>query len=233
MFDIFRTGSHWDAGARVRNAARRWDPEPVTPATPCDEHRTNGDWAAASRAGRGHRAGRHMLGAAWPGMASPERTVPFYVALRPRTLPRATPAAQRVIAAYQDHLLAELHSIDERSATLAAWRESIVAELRRCRDARGWADMHRRRAPLPGDVDAAPDGTRPISGADLRDAVVRAVYGAARPVTVTEIYRMLCSCGVSPAGNPSRGISDALRAPMAAGMVTRMGRGVYRAGGTP
>jgi hypothetical protein len=165
------------------------------------------------------------------GMAAPERTVPFHIALRPRTLPRAFPPAERVIAAYQDHLLAELRAIDERSVTLAAWRESIVAELRRCRDARGWVDMHRRRAPLPGDVDAEPDGTRPLSGSALRDAVVHAVYTAARPVTVSEIYRMLCSCGLSPAGNRSQAISDSLRAPIAAGMVTRVGRGAYLAGG--
>ncbi len=164
-------------------------------------------------------------------MAAPERTVPFYIALRPRTLPGAFPPAERVIAAYQDHLLAELRTIDERSVTLAAWRESIVAELRRCRDARGWVDMHRRRAPLPGDVDAEPDGTRPLSGSALRDAVVHAVYTAARPVTVSEIYRMLCSCGVSPGGNRSQAISDSLRAPIAAGMVTRVGRGAYLAGG--
>ena len=42
-----------------------------------------------------------------------------------------------------------------------------------------------------------------IAGSDLRDAVVGAVYAAARPVTVPEIYRMLCSCGVAPAGNRS------------------------------
>ena len=57
-------------------------------------------------------------------MAYPERTLPFHIALRPRTLPGAFPPAERVIAAYQDHLLAELRTIDERSVTLAAWRES-------------------------------------------------------------------------------------------------------------
>lgn len=162
-------------------------------------------------------------------MPAPLRTVPFHVALRPRTLPGAFPPAERVIAAYQDHLLAELRSIDAQAATLAAWRESIVAELRRCRDARGWVDMHRRRAPLPGDVDAEASGTRPLSGTDLRDAVVSAVYAAARPVTLAEIYRMLCSCGVSPAGDRSQRISDALRAPIAAGIVIRIGRGAYLA----
>jgi hypothetical protein len=163
-------------------------------------------------------------------MPMPERTVSFHVAMRPRTLPRAFPPAQRVIAAYQDHLLGELRSIDERAATLAAWREAIVLELRRCRDARGWADMHRRRVPLPGDVDAAPEGTRSISGAELREAVVWAIYAANRPVTNAEIYRMLGSCGLTPAGNRSRGISDALRAPLSAGIVSRVGRGAYQAG---
>jgi hypothetical protein len=163
----------------------------------------------------------------------PERTVPFHVAMRPRTLPGAFPPAERVIAAYQDHVLAELRSIDERAATLAAWREAIVAELRRCRDARGWVDMHRRRAPLPGDVDAEPEGTRSISGAELRDAVVWAIYAANRPVSLAEIYRMLCSCGVAPAGKRSQSISDALRAPLHAGIVSRVGRGAYRAGPPP
>jgi hypothetical protein len=163
-------------------------------------------------------------------MPMPERTVSFHVAMRPRTLPGAFPPAQRIIAAYQDHLLGELRSIDERAATLAAWREAVVAELRRCRDARGWVDMHRRRAPLPGDVDAEPEGTRSISGAELREAVVWAIYAAGRPVTMAEIYRMLCSCGLSPAGNRSRSISDALRAPLSAGIVSRVGRGAYQAG---
>ena len=166
-------------------------------------------------------------------MPMPERTVPFYVAMRPRTLPGAFPPAERVIAAYQEHLLTELRSIDERAATLAAWRQAIVAELRRCRDARGWVDMHRRRAPLPGDVDAEPEGTRPLAGADLRDAVVQAIYVANRPVTLTEIYRMLCACGVDPRGNYSRRISDALRAPLAAGIVSRAGRGAYGAAHSP
>jgi hypothetical protein len=162
-------------------------------------------------------------------MAMAERTVPFHVALRPRSLPGAFPPAERVIAAYQDHLLTELRSIDEQAASLATWRQAIVMELRRCRDARGWVDMHRRRAPLPGDVDAAPEETRPIAGSDLRDAAVAAIYAARRPVNVTEIYRMLCSWGVAPAGNRSRTISDALRAPVAAGVIIRLARGVYRA----
>ncbi len=156
--------------------------------------------------------------------------MPFYVALRPRTLPGAFPPARRVIDAYQEHLLGELRSIDERAATLAAWREAIVGELRRCRDARGWVDMHGRRAPLPGDVDAEPAGTRPVAGTELRDAVVWAIYAAGRPVTLSEIYRMLCSCGLSPAGTRSHAISDSLRSPVAAGIVTRAGRGAYRPG---
>jgi hypothetical protein len=163
-------------------------------------------------------------------MAMPERTVPFHIAMRPRTLPRAFPPAQRIIAVYQDHLLGELHSIDEQAATLAAWREAIVAELRRCRDARGWVDMHRRRVPLPGDIDAAPGGTRPLAGTDLRDAATAAIYAAERPVTLPEIYRMLCSCGLAPPGHRSGRISDALRGPLAAGIVSRVGRGAYRAG---
>ena len=166
-------------------------------------------------------------------MAMAERTVPFHVAMRPRSLPGAFPPAERVIAAYQDHLLAQLRSIDEQAATLAAWRDAIVAELRRCRDARGWVDMHGRRAPLPGDVDAQPEGTRPLVGGDLRDAAVAAIYAARRPVTVTEIYRMLCSWGAAPAGNRSRAISDALRAPVAAGVVIRRARGVYWAPPSP
>ena len=166
-------------------------------------------------------------------MGVPERTVPFLVAMRPRTLPGAFPPAARVIAAYQEHLLSELRSVDEQAGTLAAWRESIVAELRRCRDARGWVDMHRRRAPLPGDVDAEPEGTRSISGAELRDAVVWAIYAANRPVSLAEIYRMLGACGVTPAGNRSRSISDALRSPLAAGIVNRVGRGWYQASQGP
>jgi hypothetical protein len=161
-------------------------------------------------------------------MAIAPRTVSFQVAMRPRSMPGAFPPAERVIAAYQDHLLAELRSIDEQAATLAAWRQAIVAELRRCRDARGWVDMHRRRAPLPGDIDAVPEGTRPIAGSDLRDAAIAAIYAAGRPVNVTEIYRMLCSWGTTPTGNRSRAISDALRAPVAAGVVVRPARGVYR-----
>jgi hypothetical protein len=137
-----------------------------------------------------------------------------------------------VIDAYQDHLLAELHGIDTQSATLAGWREAIVAELRRCRDARGWVDIQRRRVPLPGDVDAEPEGTRPLHGPDLRDAVVAAVYAAGRPVTVSEIHRMLMSCGQRPCGDASKGISNALRVPVATGVVHRLPRGVYAPRGT-
>lgn len=157
----------------------------------------------------------------------PERTVPFHVALRPRTFPRAFPPAQRVINAYQEHLLSELHGIDSQSATLAAWREAIVGELRRCRAARGWVDMQRRRAPLPGDMDAEPDGTRRIDGPDLRDAAVAAIYAAGRPVFLSEIHRMLMSCGLRAGGDPSKSISNALRTPVAAGVVSRVAWGVY------
>lgn len=160
-------------------------------------------------------------------MAFPERTVPFLVAMRPRTLPGAFPPAQRVIAAYQEHLLSELRSIDEQAGSLAGWRAAIVAELRRCRDARGWVDMHRRRVPLPADVDAVPEGTTPLAGGELRDAVVRAIYAAERPVALSEIHRMLLACGVGPAGDPSRAISNALRTPMAAGIVRRLAAGLY------
>jgi hypothetical protein len=162
-------------------------------------------------------------------MPPAERTVPFLVALRPRTMPGAFPPAQRVIRAYQEHLLAELRAIDEQASTLAGCREAIVAELRRCRDARGWVDMQRRRAPLPGDIDAEPDGTRRLDGADLRDAVLGAVYAAGRPVAVTEIHRMLMSCGVRAGGEPSKSISNALRSSVAAGVVGRVAKGVYAA----
>jgi hypothetical protein len=166
-------------------------------------------------------------------MVLPERTVPFHVAMRPRTLPGAFPPAERIIAAYQEHLLTELRSVDERASTLVAWRESIVAELRRCRDARGWIDMHRRRAPLPGDIDAVPEGTRPLSGSDLRDAAVAAIYGCGRALNVSEIHRMLLSYGVRPRGDASRDISNALRAPVTAGVVIRVARGLYQAAARP
>ena len=160
-------------------------------------------------------------------MPMPERTVPFHVAMRPRTFPRAFPPAQRVIDAYQEHLLAELRAIDTQSATLAGWREAIVGELRRCRDARGWVDIQRRRPPLPGDIDAEPEGTRRVDGADLRDAAVAAIHAARRPVSVSEIHRMLMSCGLRAGGDPSKSISNALRAPVAGGVVCRMAWGVY------
>ena len=166
-------------------------------------------------------------------MTTSERTVPFHVAMRPRTMPGAFPPAERVIAAYQEHLLTQLRAVDDQATSLARWRESIVAELRRCRDARGWVDMHGRRAPLPGDVDALPAGTRPVEGSDLRDAAVAAVYAAGRPVAIGEIVRMLASGGLRPASQPSRRISNALRAPVATGTVVKMGRGVYRAARLP
>jgi hypothetical protein len=160
-------------------------------------------------------------------MPMPERTVPFNVAMRPRTLPGAFPPAERVIAAYQEHLLAELRAIDTQSATMAGWREAIVAELRRCRDARGWVDIQRRRAPLPGDIDAEPAGTRRVDGPDLRDAAVAAIHAAGRPVSVSEIHRMLMSCGLRAGGDRSKSISNALRAAVAGGVVRRVSWGVY------
>jgi hypothetical protein len=130
----------------------------------------------------------------------------------------------------QAELLEELHRIDAEATTLVARRANVVAELRRCRDAFGGIGSHRiKRVPLPLDIDAIPEGTRPIGGAALREAIAAVVQRADHPLRVNEIHRMLLAWGLNPKGRPSKAISDALRAEVRAGRVLRLLRGLYGA----
>jgi hypothetical protein len=111
---------------------------------------------------------------------------------------------------------------------LVARRQHIMAELRRCRDAFGRVGYARsKRVPLPGDVDAIPEGAVPIAGRPLRQAAAALVVMAGRPVSVDDIHRMLLARGLNPEGRPSKAISDALRYEVTAGRLSRVARGVY------
>jgi hypothetical protein len=129
----------------------------------------------------------------------------------------------------QQELVNELETVEAELLRLSTRRSAIVAELRRCRDAFGYADMHHRRFPLAGDIDAVPENTREIAGSELRGAVAEMVRIASRPVTVEEIYRMLLAHGLRPAGYHAEKISNALRAEVKAGRVLRLARGMYEA----
>jgi hypothetical protein len=128
----------------------------------------------------------------------------------------------------QAELLQQLGEVDAEVEGLVARRQDIVADLRRCRDALGRQGYRRRgRVPLPADVDAVPDGTTPISGTELREAIAAVVRGVGRPVSIDDIYRMLLARGLNTTGRPSKAISDALAIEVDAGRVRRVDRGVY------
>jgi hypothetical protein len=146
-------------------------------------------------------------------------------------LPRELCLGRDLRAAIEDiqaELLQQLGEVDAEVQALVARRHDIVADLRRCRDALGRQGPGRRgRLPLPADVDTAPEGTTPISGTELRQAIATVVKEVDRPVSVDEIYRMLLARGLSTKGRPPKAIGDALAVEVAAGRLRRVDRGVY------
>src|SRR5216683_665375 len=79
--------------------------------------------------------------------------------LHPRRF-KAPPHLWSEIEAIQSELLDELHGIDQQVEALIAHRREVEAELHRCRDAFGRVGYpYARRVPLPGDLDAVPEGT--------------------------------------------------------------------------
>jgi hypothetical protein len=150
-------------------------------------------------------------------------------ALRPKQFP-ATGAMKEKVEEIQAELLDDLRTIDGEVQELVWRRQAVVAELRRCRDAlSGAATKYTRRVPLPSDVDAEPEDTRPLTGTNLREAAAAMVHAAARPVTVTEIHRMLLAHGMRATGRYAKAISDVLRVEVAAGRLVKVDRGVYAA----
>ena len=141
---------------------------------------------------------------------------------------RAPPHIWVQIEAIQDELLQQLRAVDAEVEALIARRLQIVTELRRCRNAFGHVGhWNRRQVPMPGDIDAVPEGTRPIARPELRELVRRLLQESNRPLHLSELHRMLLAHGLHPEGHPTKAISDALRAEVAAGRVVRMGRGLY------
>jgi hypothetical protein len=128
----------------------------------------------------------------------------------------------------QAELLQQLSEVDTEVQALVARRQDIVADLLRCRDARGRVGYRRRgRVPLPADVDAIPEGTTPVCGRELREAIATVLRGVDRPVNISEIHRMLLARGLTTEGRASKAISDALRTEVVAGRLTRLERGLY------
>jgi hypothetical protein len=158
-------------------------------------------------------------------------SIPRATALRPRMYP-TTPLMRARIAGIQAQLLDELHQIDAEVQDLVERRLEVVAELRLCRDGLGPIGIPGKRQPLPRDIDAEPEGTVEIAGPDLTQAVNAMLQAAGRPVSLSEMHRMLLAHGLRPAGRPSQAISNALRPGVARGRVVRLDRGIYLAAGT-
>ncbi|HEX9545871.1 MAG TPA: hypothetical protein VF942_00955 [Acidimicrobiales bacterium] len=148
--------------------------------------------------------------------------------MHPRSF-QAPPHIWAEIEAIQAELLEELRGIDQQVEGLIARRREIEAELLRCRDAfgRGGGYPYVRRVPLPGELDAVPQGTRPISGRELRETASQLIVDSDRPLTLSEIHRILLAHGLHAEGRPSKTISDALKPEVAAGRLVRTGRGTY------
>jgi hypothetical protein len=72
-----------------------------------------------------------------------------------------------------------------------------------------------------------PEGTTPISGRELREAIAMVLRDVGRPVNINEIHRMLLARGLTTEGRASKAISDALRTEVMAGRLTRLERGIY------
>jgi hypothetical protein len=141
----------------------------------------------------------------------------------------APPHIREKIDAIQAGLLEELRAIDRQVEALIARRREVEAELHRCRDAFGLVVGYSRlrRVPLPGDLDAQPEGTRPISGRELREVASQLVAASDHPLSISEIHRMLLAHGLHAEGRPSKAISDALKAEVTAGRLVRTRRGTY------
>jgi hypothetical protein len=146
--------------------------------------------------------------------------------------PRGRRATGRVLARLreiQTELVQQLNDVDDDLDELLEERRQIVAELRDVRDGIGGvgSKLH-RRDPLPSDVDAVPEHTKPLPTSQLRPvlvAVLRRSSGV--DMTTEELYRALLVRGVRPVGRPSKSISDALRTEIKLGRVLRTGRGSY------
>jgi hypothetical protein len=64
---------------------------------------------------------------------------------------------------------------------------------------------------------------------DLRRRLVDLLHALHEPVSGRDLRRLLTASGVRPAGAASKAIGNALRQPIAQGVVERVGRGQYRA----
>ena len=80
---------------------------------------------------------------------------------------------------------------------------------------------------VDAEVDAVPEATRPLGGADLRAALRQVLACSDRPLTVAELHRALLARGLRPAGRASKCISDALRWELRRGSVEQVRRGEY------
>jgi hypothetical protein len=132
------------------------------------------------------------------------------------------------IEAIQQKLVEEMRDIDRQVQAFINRRRELELELHRCRDAFGVKYYpYPHRLPLPGDIDAVPVGTRAVSGRELRELVSQMVVASNRPLTISEIHRMLLARGLHPEGRASKAISNALQVEVTAGVVVRVRRGTY------
>jgi hypothetical protein len=153
--------------------------------------------------------------------------------LQPRSQHRAHGFVRQDIEAIQADLTARLKAIDVEIDRLTGRRSEVVVDLRRCRDALGGiGNKWLRRFPLPGEVDAEPEGAIPIDGADLRETIVELLRSAERPLSLSELYRALLARGRRVEGRPPHTLSNALRTAVRYGDVRRLRPGVYEAAGS-
>jgi hypothetical protein len=147
--------------------------------------------------------------------------------LRPRWGFAGGRVRERVLE-IQRGLLEELASLDEAAQRMVDRRAVVVDGLRQCRDALGGVGIKFAPRPsLPGDVDAAPEGTRELSGRRLRAALVAQLRAAGRSLTIEELHRGLLVRGVRPRRPPAKTISNALSVEVRCGRVLRVRRGEY------
>jgi hypothetical protein len=135
----------------------------------------------------------------------------------------------------QERLASEAASIDAEQQRLAVEFTRLRRELTSLREllwpsADGRAFDKTRRPPIAGPVPIPPPlaDALPVRGRALRDAALRVLIRAERPLALAEIHRALHLGGhVLLASDPVKQLGDALGYEERRGTVRRVARGTY------
>ncbi len=127
----------------------------------------------------------------------------------------------------QQRSLERLRVVDEELDRLLRERLELGDMLRAVRDGLGTGNRYVPRAPWPAEVDAVPEGTVEVRGAELRAALRAVLASVGEPMRIDELHRGLLVRGLRAPDPVPKSISDALRAEVARGRVDRLGRGEY------